>query len=187
MAEILLCVPAKQLAFMTANRALNNDFGSRHRPGIHISWLHGLKTTHLRACWQHAGCWGGTRSMTRLDVLPFPTLEVSSSFGFNKFRGLDGITTQPASRLKLPSFQHRRGTRSRSAPVPYLLLDKGEAPQLVSEVVECLIWRIFALALALFGAPSCAALDLKNRKRWPSSGVSESRVVGYFESQSSRS
>jgi hypothetical protein len=50
----LLCVPAKQLAFMTANRALNNDFGSRKRRGIHISWLHGVKTTHLRACWQHA-------------------------------------------------------------------------------------------------------------------------------------
>ena len=58
MAEILLCVPAKQLAFMTANRALNNDFGPRHRRGIHNTWLHALKTTHLRACWQHARCWG---------------------------------------------------------------------------------------------------------------------------------
>jgi hypothetical protein len=120
-------------------------------------------------------------------VLPFPTLEVPSSFGFNKFGGLDGITTQHSLEVEASFLPHRRGTRSRSAPVPYLLLDIGEAPQLVSEVVECLIWRIFVLALALFGAPSCAALDLKNRKRWPSSGVSESRVVGYFESQSSRS
>ena len=125
--------------------------------------------------------------MTRLDVLPFPTLEVSSSFGFNKFRGLDGITTQPASRLKLPSFriggERDRGLRQ----FPTSCWTKAKHHNWLSEVVECLIWRIFVLALALFGAPSCAALGLKNRKRWPSSGVSESRVVGYFESQSSRS
>jgi hypothetical protein len=129
MAEILLCVPAKHLAFMTANGALNNDFGSRHRRGIQISWLHGLKTTHLRACWQHAGCWD-TRSVTRLEVLPFPTLEVPSSFGFNKFGGLDRITTQHSLKVEASFLLHRRGTRSRSAPVPRLLLDIGEAPQL---------------------------------------------------------
>jgi hypothetical protein len=38
-----------------------------------------------------------------------------------------------------------------------------EAPQLVSEVVECLIWWILVLVLALFGAPSCIALGLENR------------------------
>jgi hypothetical protein len=49
MAEILLCIRAKQLAFMTTNRALNNSFGSGgrrsidNRWGVDIDWGHTLR------------------------------------------------------------------------------------------------------------------------------------------------
>jgi hypothetical protein len=49
MVEILLCIRAKQLAFMTTNRALNNSFGSGgrwsidNRWGVDIDWGHTLR------------------------------------------------------------------------------------------------------------------------------------------------
>lgn len=68
-------------------------------------------------------------------MLPFPTLEVPSSFGFNKIGGLDGITTQHSLEVEsfLPSTS--AGDAIAVCASSLLLLDLGEAPQLVSEVV----------------------------------------------------
>jgi hypothetical protein len=43
MAEILLGVLTQHLAFMAANRAFDNNFGTGSRRGVHIGWCHPFK------------------------------------------------------------------------------------------------------------------------------------------------
>lgn len=50
MVEILLGVLTQQLAFMTANRAFDNSFGTGSRRGVYIGWSHSFKLRAQKQC-----------------------------------------------------------------------------------------------------------------------------------------
>jgi hypothetical protein len=52
MAEILLGVLTEHLAFVTANGAFDNNFGSGSRRSVHVGWSHRFQATRLEALLQ---------------------------------------------------------------------------------------------------------------------------------------
>jgi hypothetical protein len=52
MAEILLGVLTEHLAFVTANGAFDNNFGSGSRRSVHVGWSHRFQATRFEALLQ---------------------------------------------------------------------------------------------------------------------------------------
>jgi hypothetical protein len=53
MIQILLGILTQHLAFVTANRAFDDNFWTGSRRRIHIGWGHSFKTTRLERFLQH--------------------------------------------------------------------------------------------------------------------------------------
>src|SRR5579859_1051562 len=55
--QILLGVLAHHLAFMTANGAFDNNFGSGSRRCVHVGWGHTFQATRFAGLPQHESTW----------------------------------------------------------------------------------------------------------------------------------